>query len=58
MIHQSFFKVFWNPKPFAIFATGEFAPNEVRRFQKKVLVGVRGQSPQKMIDQNEKRRYP
>jgi hypothetical protein len=43
------FKVFWSPEPFAIFAKGEFAPNEVRRFPKKVLVGGRGQSPLKIV---------
>jgi hypothetical protein len=40
-----FFKVFWSPDPFAIFARGEFAPNEVRMFPQKGLVGVRGQAP-------------
>ena len=29
------FKSFWEFEPFAIFAVGEFAPNEVRMFSKK-----------------------
>jgi hypothetical protein len=41
------FQSFLESRTFAIFATGEFAPNEVRMFPKKVLVGVRGQSPLK-----------
>jgi hypothetical protein len=31
---------------------GEFAPNEVRMFSKKVLVGVRGQSPHTIANKN------
>jgi hypothetical protein len=31
---------------------GEFAPNEVRMFSKKVLVGVRGQPPYTSPNQN------
>jgi hypothetical protein len=33
------FQVFGSPEPFAIFAEGKFAPNEVRRFSKRVPVG-------------------
>jgi hypothetical protein len=47
MIYQCLFKVFWSPNPFAIFAKGEFAPNEVRRFPKKGLVGGEGAKPPK-----------
>jgi hypothetical protein len=36
MIDQYFSKFFGGPAPFAIFAMGEFAPNEVRMFSKRV----------------------